>query len=437
MKPCPRSGIGFALAAALAFEAAFPLFADGAVPVFRSPAGAVPAASGSPDRPSVPSEGFPAWAASGFPSLDGLSESRLRAAFPDRPLRRMDPAAFDAFVRAHAGEGRFLDGVRLAAALDGSAPAHSAAPATAASVAAPGSRCDTLPPAARDRCRDSLARAPAGPPLPRALREMQAQEGASPDSQPFAAKEPHPSGPDQNLDQARAGEAEETKGWIANLIADIGECGHKDCKMDGHDWAAVIYVVVGVVVVGAFIIYGAETLAELILDQGQYPLFQEAGLRLSYSGHPWRDGAGADLYRDAYLAGLRYAIGFDRPGADVGLAVEGGYIDIRLRPLEGPGDAFDFRGGYLVAGPLLRFGSFDPACFSLEFLNGTSTHPSIGWISKARMALRFRMGKHESIGGDLGAVFYDLSFLDGLALRRGDLNRDLSLIGGFDFGWEF
>jgi hypothetical protein len=297
---------------------------------------------------------------------------------------------------------------------------------------------------ARDTVRIILVDSAGAPVGPRALRELQAKEtarrdslAALPDTQPAVLGEPRAAGGDQNLEDERAADAEAARGWFANFFLDLRDGGGKDGGLDADEWAALIYVVVGVVVVGAFIVYAVQTLAELAINKEHYPLFQEAGLRLSYSGHAWRDGAGAELYRDAYLAGLRYGIGFDRPGADIGLAVEGGYLDVHLSPSEGAGDAFDFRGGYLVAGPLLRFGSFDPLCFSLEFLNGTSTHASIGWISKARMALQARFGRHEVVGVHLGAVFYDLAFLDGLAWRRGDLNRDLSLVGGLDFGWEF
>lgn len=472
IRPMPSGShfLGFALSAAFAFNAAAPVFADGAVLDFRSAL-------------SSRSEAAPPTA---YPT--GPSEAGLRAAFPGRSLQRMDPEAFQAFVATHAGAGRILSGMELTAVVEGRAssesaesvtpasrPADAVAPPPASSIPPPRTHCDSLPSAQRARCLDSLSRHAEAIDTtgPRALREMRAKEAAAraargrearergrrggdsldrdsaghktsavhgdaaSDSQAALLQDPRNAAPDQDLSSVQTADNERAKGWFANLFLDFTDRGSKGTGMDGHDWAALIYVVIGVVVVGAFIIYAAQTLVELAVNADGAPLFQEAGLRLSYSGRSWRDGAGADLYRDAYLAGIRYAVGFDRPGPDVGLAVEGGYIDIRLTPLDGPGDAFDFRGGYLVAGPLLRFGSFDPLGFSMEFLNGTSTHASIGWISKARMALQYRMGKHEVIGADLGAVFYDLSFLDGLALRRGDFNRDLSLIGGLDFGWVF
>ena len=189
---------------------------------------------------------------------------------------------------------------------------------------------------------------------------------------------------------------------------------------------------------GAFILYGIQTLAELAINKDDAPLFVETGLRLSYSGKAFGDpNGGGELYRDAYLAGLRFAVGFDRPGMDIGLAAEGGYIDVFLRSLSDPTRTFDFKGGYLVTGPMVRFGRNDPWSFSLEFLNGTSNHPSIGWISKSRMSLQYKVGEHLLVGGQMGAVFYDLHFLDGLGLRAGNFNRDLSLVWGVETGWEF
>ncbi|MEO6098661.1 MAG: hypothetical protein ABIW76_24500 [Fibrobacteria bacterium] len=315
--------------------------------------------------------------------------------------------------------------------------------------------------------RDSVGRdsAAASATAPRAILEMQARDAARKDSLARDSAESRARSQeleDQEEDDQEEGgtdtvvlgvkpekrteadhtraheyEAEERTGWFVNLFTDMRD-GHGDGGWNGDDWAAVIFVVIGVVVVGAFVIYGVQTLAELAINKDGYPIFMEAGLRLSYSGKAYQDPNGnGDLYRDAYLAGLRYAIGFDRPGMGIGIAVEGGYIDVFLKGLDDPAKTFDFKGGYLVAGPMLRFGDNKPWSFSLEFLNGTSNHASIGWISKSRMTLQAKVARHTLVGAHLGAVFYDLHFLDGLGVRAGDFNRDLSLVYGLDTGWEF
>jgi hypothetical protein len=312
----------------------------------------------------------------------------------------------------------------------------------------------------RDSVRRDSAALAASSATPRAIREMQARNAARKD--PLArdsAAFQVPSGerPDESdegsdtlilglepakrteADHSRADEYEDEKrtGWFVNLFADVSD-GHGGGGWGGDDWAAVIYVVIGVVVVGAFVIYGVQTLAELAINKDGYPMFMEAGLRLSYSGKALQDPNGnGDLYRDAYLAGLRFAFGFDRPGMGIGIAVEGGYIDVFLRGIDDPTQTFDFKGGYMVAGPMLRFGHNDPWSFTLEFLNGTSNHASIGWISKSRMTLQAKVARHTLVGAHLGAVFYDLHFLDGLGVREGNFNRDLSLVYGLDTGWEF
>ena len=228
--------------------------------------------------------------------------------------------------------------------------------------------------------------------------------------------------------------AERTRGYIGNFFLDIQD-GNWD--WDGDDWAAVIYVAVGFVVVGGFVLFGGQTLYELITNQNEDPVFHEVGLRYSYSGKTL-SGGGPPLYRNANLLGFRYGVGLDRSGMGMGLAVEGGYIDLSLRGIDDPSRAFDFQGGYAVAGPLLRFGNNRPGSLTLEFLNGASDHPSIGWISKSRLTVQGRVANSGLlIGTHIGAVFYDLKFFDGLAQRQGNFNRDLSLVLGIDTGWEF
>ncbi len=396
--------------------------------------------------------------------LGGPTLSEFRSAYSGSTMLRSDAQGFLAFVATHRGQGRLLTGSDLRVEV---AAAAAGKPHDAYSSPLPVSQATASRP---------IASAPdtAGQHAPRALRESQAKVTAHRDSlrrdslaayglaHPGSRVDSAPDGSDrtdrsndedgkdslilggkparhEEADHTRVDD-DEAKGWFANLVLDWTDRGHggRGGGMSGSDWAAIIYVVVGVVVVGAFIIYGVQTIVELAANEGDYPLFQELGFRLSYSGKEFRDAqTGPDMYRDAYLTGIRYAIGFDRPGMGMGLSVEGGYLDVKLRGISDPGHSFDFNGGYLVAGPLLRFGSNDPFSFSLEFLNGTSTHASIGWISKSRMTLQAKVGSHTLLGAHLGAVFYDLHFLDGLGWRQGNFNRDLSLIYGLDAGWEF
>jgi hypothetical protein len=226
------------------------------------------------------------------------------------------------------------------------------------------------------------------------------------------------------------------KGYFQNFYLDVSSSNWVG-NWEGADWAAVIYVVVGVVVVGAFIVYGVHTIHELITNSEGDPIFSELGLRYSYSGKMWSDG-GPPLYRNANIMGVRLALGLDRRGMGLGVGVEGGYIDLSLRKMDLPSQAFNFKGGYMVAGPLVRFENNEPASLTFEFLNGASSHRSIGWISKSRMTVQSRVNNSGLLlGAHIGAVFYDLQFYDGLVQRQGDFNRDLSLVMGIDTGWEF
>lgn len=421
-----RPGIAYALLLAFGLQAGAPAWAW------------------EPTHPPVtPASVSPAPAAL---DLGGPTVPEFKAAFPNRAgrvVQKVDPVTFSRYAGSHSGQGRLLTGAALSAVV-----AAAGAPAVeTAQVAGPPrtlADCDTVPPAIRERCKDSLTGKAVSPRTPRALREMQELKAARTDSRTgddtlILGDDPER---DDRADHTRVDEDLDDDGkrhnWFVNIFADVREGGGGGGGWTGDDWAAVIYVVIGVVVVGAFIIYGVQMLGEMALNQEDYPLFTEAGVRLSYSGKAIEDQQGVGkLYRDAYLAGLRFAVGFDRPGMGIGLAAEGGYIDVFLRSSSDPSRTFDFKGGYLVAGPMIRFGDNDPWSFSLEFLNGTSSHESIGWISKSRMTLQAKVTEHMLVGGHLGAVFYDLHFFDGLGLREGNFNRDLSLVWGLDTGWEF
>jgi hypothetical protein len=227
---------------------------------------------------------------------------------------------------------------------------------------------------------------------------------------------------------------ERTRSYIGGFFYDASR---SDVDLDSDDWAVFLYVVIGVLAVGAFLLFGIKALWDLAVNKDGSPVIKEAGLRYSYSGLAMRAEDGAPLYRDAHLLGARFAIGVDKGLMAVGIAAEGGSIDLSVSRLDRAAPDVDVHGGYLVAGPMVRFGDYRPLALGLEFLNGTSDHRSIGWISKSRMTLQGKVGGGLIVGAHLGAVFYDLRVADGLIFRRGDLNRDLSLMAGADVGWDF
>jgi hypothetical protein len=384
--------------------------------------------------------GFDLAAFSSPPSLPGITEGQLQTALPGKTLIRTDSRGFQRAISLHGTHGRLITGPALAALAQGHPGARSDSSRVCDRAGA-----DSL---ARRACLDSLRRAgldpardrrdtTAGrgktPDAPRALREIEERRDTvylGPDGEEVERPATvDASSLDDEVREAR------TRGYVGQFFVDLGNGGGWDWG-DG-DWAVILYVVVGVIVVGAFVLGGGKALYDLLVVKEDAVVFKELGARFSYSGLAMPGNGGTTLYRDAYLYGLRFALGVQRDVMSLGLAVEGGSINLRVRGFPGERNALDFRGAYAVGGPMVRFGNYHPLAFTLEFLNGTSDHPSIGWISKSRMTLAGKTRHNLLLGAHLGAVFYDLEFTDGLVFRRGDLNRDLSMMLGLDLGYAF
>lgn len=411
------------------------LLAAGLGPVFAAPAAFRTAAT-------------PAFA----PTL-GPTESQLKGALPGKTLVRVTSGEFQRLVSTQGNHGRLITGPALAALLAGR-PTATPAPATRTTPATPvpspaSTYCPQADSLAHRRCLDSLTRArTAQPPAPRALQEIENARGRDtvfigPDGRPLDKAGLAASEDPEATDAAEAEAADEVqqernRGYIGQFFFDLSRGGGGGGgDWDGSDWAVVLYVVIGVVVVGAFLVGGGAALYDLIVNKEKAPIFKEVGARFSYSGVTLYGNDGAPLYRDAYLAGLRLAIGVQRTYASLGLAVEGGSVNLSVSGFPGQSEAIGIRGGYLVGGPMVRFGNYHPLALTLEFLNGTSDHDRIGWISKTRMMLAAKAPGGLLVGAHLGAVYYDLNFTDGLVFRDGDLNRDLSVLVGLDAGWAF
>lgn len=429
-----------------------------------------------------PQEGRTDFIPPAYSPIPGPTEGQLHSAFAGRTLIRTDPRGFQRLVALHGARGRLITGPALAALVMGGPPERRASPdkhparsaARGSGAARPGSPrgtggeeplearpdsarlCDKADSLARRACLDSLASARAAETgrrngdsdrrngdaaaaqgdstvSPRALREIEARRDTvylGPDGE--EVERPPTRDAASTEDEVQAAR---TQGYIGQLFVDMGNGG--DWNWGDGDWAVIIYVVVGVIVVGAFVLGGGKALYDLVVNREEAPVFKEVGARFSYSGLSMYGNDGTPLFRDARLYGLRFALGVERSIMSLGLAAEGGSVNLSVRGLAGARKSLDFQGAYLVGGPLVRFGNYHPLAFTLEFLNGTSNHRSIGWISKSRMTLAGKTRQNLLVGAHLGAVFYDLRFTDGLVFRRGDLNRDLSMMVGLDLGYAF
>lgn len=218
--------------------------------------------------------------------------------------------------------------------------------------------------------------------------------------------------------------------YVGQFMSDMGESG------SGSDLAAVIFVGVGIVVIGGVIVYLPKLIYDMVRNKQRYRVDHELGFTYTYSVANW-EGGGSPLYRRTLMPGLRYSAVIARPYVGVGLTLEGGYLASELSGSLAIPERVKDDGVYALAGPVLRLAPNSPTQFTFEFLNGTSSAENVGWVSKARISLSQRFNEHFVMALQLGSLFYDLHFFDGLIYREGNLNRDLTLTYGLEMAWRF
>jgi hypothetical protein len=219
--------------------------------------------------------------------------------------------------------------------------------------------------------------------------------------------------------------------YFLNFVGDWSMSG-----LGGKDLAEAVYVVAAIVAVGGTLIYLPVVVYKLVRNQEKDPIHQELGLSYLYSGTNWQ-GGGEPLYRNTHMPGLRYTALIAHPVVGLGLTVEGGYLAPNFEGSLQVTDQIDLHGAYGLIGPMLRFWPQNAVTLAFEFLNGTSTSSSVGWVTKARINAQMKLGRHAFVGLNMGSLFYDLHFFDATVWRQGAFNRDLALTLGFEAGYAF
>jgi hypothetical protein len=237
--------------------------------------------------------------------------------------------------------------------------------------------------------------------------------------------------PDEKAADENTVADERTRHYFLNFVGDWGMHG-----LGGKDLAEAVYVVAAIVAVGGTLIYLPVVVYKLIRNQEKDPVHHELGASYLYSGTNWQ-GGGEPLYRNTHMPGLRYTALIAHPVVGLGLTLEGGYLAPDFEGSLQVTDQIDLHGAYGLIGPILRFWPRNRVTLAFEFLNGTSTSPSVGWVTKARINAQMKFGPHAFVGLNMGSLFYDLHFFDGTVWRQGAFNRDLALTLGFEAGYAF
>lgn len=193
------------------------------------------------------------------------------------------------------------------------------------------------------------------------------------------------------------------------------------------DGAIVIFVIIGVAVVLTVVVYAAAFLYDAVTGAGETRRWWDMEGTASFLTSSGNSG---------FMGGARLSAGLERNDAKVGLVIDGGYLNARIRTQDSA-QTFDVSGGYAMAGAGVRWRLDsrvdNPSCFGLELLAGTASDEQVDLMSEARATLTFGLGSRMRLGVSLGALYLGLKAKDGLL---GDVN-DFSTLLGLHSGIRF
>lgn len=191
-------------------------------------------------------------------------------------------------------------------------------------------------------------------------------------------------------------------------------------SINSRDAAIVVFVLAGTVVIAAAVIYPILFITSALLGPDDLPpVWWEAGARAQFFSGASQQG---------YMGGAALAFGFADEEADVGIVLEGGYLDADIVTLDGR--EVSVAGRYVMAGPSVRWrmdeGPQAPRLES-ELLAGTAAHYDL--ISRASFAFTWSLRGAWRGGLRAGAVYLDVAEDEGPVWQAGD---DFNLLVGLE-----
>lgn len=166
------------------------------------------------------------------------------------------------------------------------------------------------------------------------------------------------------------------------------------------DDAAVLFVIVGAIVLVVWTIYAIKYLYDVTSG------IEVCGKRWS----EWtfsRSEMNTDNTQYAHFSGVRYITGVDRGTSNIGLSAELGQADVSLTE----SGSLRLQGMYWLLGPMLRWSlpaSRYQSYFQMDFVAGSTEHEEMGIIAAARMGFNFGLNDQLRFGINYGALNINL-----------------------------
>lgn len=196
--------------------------------------------------------------------------------------------------------------------------------------------------------------------------------------------------------------------------------------VDSREVAVVLFVVVGVVVVAAALVYTGLFVYDALTREGDFDgwLDTGAGAWFFYGGE-----RGGGMY------GARIAGGFMGESADVGLMLEAGYIhgDVAIREDNTP---VSVSASYGIVGPTIRWVLDDgrnPFTFDMEVLAGVTSDDNLGLISRASAGFSWGIGPSWRMGLAVGSLYMKIRETEGPLRTKSDFNMAIGVNAGRAF----
>lgn len=208
------------------------------------------------------------------------------------------------------------------------------------------------------------------------------------------------------------------------VMVDFTDDIMKSSNGSSGDAAAVLFVVVGTVVVIVWALYVFKYLYDISFGSKPCGLWNE--LTLSKSVASTIEG------QHARFDGLRYSTGFRDGSLDVGFGVELGQADILLSEV----GILELKGRYWLLGPILRWRlsqGINPSYFQMNFVAGTTEHDEVGMLAKASLGLLFGIGDSMQLGLNWGAMNINLNENQGVISERSQYHYLYGINMGFRF----